>query len=70
MALQQAVRGAGRAPGTTLAAQYRRIADRRDAKRAITAIAHRPLSIAYHVIACHEPYRERGSLIPAIPRLS
>jgi transposase len=60
-ALVQAAHGAARAHGTALAARYRRIAARRGAKRAIMAVAHRLLIIAYHVIAQREPYRELGA---------
>jgi transposase len=61
IALVQAAHGAARAQGTALAARYRRIAARRGAKRAIMAVAHRFLIIAYHVIAQREPYRELGA---------
>ena len=60
-ALVQAAHGAARMKGTALAAQYQRVAARRGAKRAIMAVAHRLLIIAYHVIARREPYRELGA---------
>jgi transposase len=60
-ALVQAAHGAARTKGTALAAKYRRVAARRGARRAIMAVAHRLLLIAYHVIARREPYRELGS---------
>ncbi len=60
-ALVQAAHGAARRKGTALAAQYQRVAARRGAKRAIMAVAHRLLVIAYHVIARREPYRELGA---------
>ncbi len=60
-ALVQAAHGAARMQQTALAAQYRRIAARRGARRAIMAVAHRLLVIAYHVIARREPYRELGA---------
>ena len=60
-ALVQAAHGAARAHGTALAARYRRIAGRRGAKRAIMAVAHRLLIIAYHVIMHRVPYRELGA---------
>ncbi len=60
-ALVQAAHGAARMKGTALAAQYRRVAARRGARRAIMAVAHRLLIIAYHVIARREPYRELGA---------
>ena len=60
-ALVQAAHGAARTKGTALAARYKRVAARRGAKRAIMAVAHRLLVIAYHVIARREPYRELGA---------
>ena len=60
-ALVQAAHGAARTKGTALAAMYKRVAARRGAKRAIMAVAHRLLIIAYHVIARREPYRELGA---------
>ena len=60
-ALVQAAHGAARTKGTALAAKYKRVAARRGAKRAIMAVAHRLLVIAYHVIARREPYRELGA---------
>ncbi len=59
-ALVQAAHGAARMRGTALAAQYRRVAARRGARRAIMAVAHRLLIIADHVIARREPYHELG----------
>jgi transposase len=59
-ALVQAAHGAARMKGTALAAKYQRVAARRGAKRAIMAVAHRLLIIAYHVIARREPYHELG----------
>jgi len=60
-ALVQAAHGAARMKGTALAAKYHRVRARRGAKRAIMAVAHRLLIIAYHVIARREPYRELGA---------
>ena len=60
-ALVQAAHGAARMKGTALAAKYQRVAARRGAKRAIMAVAHRLLIIAYHVIARRERYRELGA---------
>ena len=60
-ALVQAAHGAARMKGTALAAKYQRVAARRGAKRAIMAVAHRLLIIAYHVIARREPYHELGA---------
>jgi transposase len=60
-ALVQAAHGAARVKGTALAAKHKRVAARRGTKRAIMAVAHRILVIAYHVIARREPYRELGA---------
>jgi hypothetical protein len=46
---------------TYLAAQYRRLAARRGAKRALVAVAHSILVIAYQVITRREPYQEWGA---------
>jgi transposase len=59
--LVAAARGAIRNKQSALAAQYRRIAARRGDKRAIIAVAHSILVIAYHVITRQEPYRELGA---------
>lgn len=57
----QAAHRAARTKGTGLAAKYRRMATRRGARRAIMAVAHRLLLIAYHVILRREPYRDLGA---------
>src|ERR1700687_950287 len=44
-----------------LSALYRRIAARRRAKRAIMAVAHALLEIAYHMLKRKEDYRELGA---------
>jgi len=58
--LVQAAHGAKRKKGTYLAAQYHRLAARRGKKRAIVAVAHSIVVIAYHVLSRREPYRELG----------
>lgn len=60
-ALNQAAHAAARTKNTYLAAQYHRLAGRRGAKRAIVAVEHSILVIAYHLIQRREPYRELGS---------
>ena len=60
-ALVAAAQSAARTKQSYLGAQYRRIAARRGAKRAILAVAHSMLVIAYHLIARREPYRELGA---------
>jgi transposase len=60
VALVEAGHGAGRKKNCYLQAQYRRLAARRGKKRALVAVGHSILCIAYHVLADGEPYRELG----------
>jgi len=60
-ALVQAAHGAAHTKNTYLAAQYHRLAARRGNKKAIIAVAHSILVIAYHLIQRQEPYRELGA---------
>jgi len=50
-----------RAPGTYLHAQYHRIARRRGKNRAIVAVAHSVLVIAYHILKDQRPYSDLGA---------
>jgi transposase len=59
--LVQAAHVAARTKGTYLSAQYRRLAGRRGKKRAILALAHSMLIMAYYMIQRQEPYREVGA---------
>jgi transposase len=59
--LVEAAQAAARGKHTYLGAQYRRLAPRRGAKKAIIALAHTILVIAYHVLRRHEPYRDLGA---------
>jgi transposase len=59
--LVQAAHAAARTKGTYLSAQYRRLATRRGKKRAILAVAHSILVMAYYIIQRQEPYREAGA---------
>jgi transposase len=59
-ALNQAAHAAAHTKNTYLSAQYYRLAGRRGAKKAIVAVEHSILVIAYHLIKRHEPYRELG----------
>src|SRR5258707_2579613 len=59
-ALVQAAQAAAHMKHTALAARYRRIAARRGAKKAVIALAHSLLVIAYHVILRREAYHELG----------
>lgn len=60
-ALIQAAHGASHTKHTYLVAQYRRVASRRGKKRALVAVAHSILVIAYYVLTRQEPYRELGA---------
>jgi transposase len=60
VALNQAAHAAARTKHTYLSAQYRRLAGRRGKKKAIVAVAHSIVVIAYHLMQRHEPYRELG----------
>jgi transposase len=60
-ALIQAAQAAARTKGTYLSAQYHRLAGRRGKKKAIMAVAHSILVIAYHLIQRKEVYRELGA---------
>lgn len=60
VALNQAAHAAAHTRNTYLSAQYHRLAGRRGKKRAIVAVAHSILVIAYHLIKRNEPYRELG----------
>jgi hypothetical protein len=59
-ALTQAAWAASHTKTTYLSAQYHRLAARRGRKRAIVAVAHSILIIAYHLIKNKEVYRELG----------
>jgi transposase len=59
-ALTQAAQAAAHTNNTYLAAQFHRLAGRRGKKKAIIAVAHSILVIAYHLIKKNEPYRELG----------
>jgi transposase len=60
-ALTQAAWAASHTKHTYLSAQYHRLAARRGKKRALVAVAHSILVIAYHLIKNQEVYRELGS---------
>jgi transposase len=59
--LGSAALGATRKKDTYLNAQYRRIAARRGAKRAQTAVAHSILVAAWHVLTTNTAYHDLGS---------
>jgi len=58
--LNQAAHAAIRTKGTYLSAQYHRLAGRIGKKKAIVAVEHSILVIAYFLISRNEPYRELG----------
>jgi transposase len=59
-ALNQAAHAAARTKDTYLSAQYHRLARRIGRNKAIMAVAHSIVVIAYHLIQRQEPYRELG----------
>ena len=59
--LVEAAWAASHAKHTYLAAQYRRLAARKGAKRALVAVAHTILIIAYHIIRDGTTYEDLGS---------
>jgi transposase len=58
--LIQAAHAAVKVKGTYLSAQYQRLVGRRGPKRAIVAVAHSILGIAYHLIARDQDYQDLG----------
>lgn len=60
-ALNQAAHAAARTKDTYLSAQYHRLARRIGRNKAIMAVAHSIVVIAYHLIQRQEPYRELGA---------
>lgn len=58
-ALVEAAWVASRAKGTGLAAKYQRLVKRMGKKKALVAIGHTILRIAYHVLKRRMPYQER-----------
>lgn len=58
--LVEAARVAGRTKNTYLSSQYHRIAARRGANRAVVAVAHSILMIAYYILKRRQPYIELG----------
>ena len=59
--LVQAAWAAIKVRGSSFGTRFRRIAKRRGDKRAAIAVAHRLLTVVYHVLTRNEPYRELGS---------
>jgi transposase len=61
LALVEAAQAAARTKNTYLAAQYGRIKGRRGHNKAIVAVAHSILVIAYHLLTCEQPYTDLGA---------
>ena len=59
-ALNQAAHAVAHTKNTYLSAQYHRLAARRGKKKAVVAVMHSILVIAYHLIQRHEPYQDLG----------
>jgi hypothetical protein len=59
--LIQAAHAAVKVKDSFLAAFYHRLVARRGAKKAIVAVAHKLLTLAYTLLRKREPYRERGA---------
>ena len=60
-ALIEAAAGASRAKDSALQARFRRVLRHRGPKKAVVALAHALLRIAYHVLADGTTYRELGA---------
>lgn len=59
--LVEAARAVSRSKDNYLAAQYARLRSRRGGGKAVVAVAHSMLAIAYHVLSRQEPYRDLGA---------
>jgi transposase len=59
--LTEAANAAARTNGTYLASQYARLRGRRGHKKAIIAVAHSILVVAYHLLERGEPYSDLGA---------
>jgi transposase len=59
--LVQGAWAASHTKDTYLAAQYHRLIGRRGKRRALVAVAHSMLVIAYHMLKKHQPYHELGA---------
>jgi transposase len=60
--LIEVAHAASKTKDTYLSAQYRRLASRRGKQRALVALGHTILVIAYHILTRRGPYRELGPL--------
>jgi len=60
-ALTQGAWAAARTKGGYLETYYRRLARRRGRKRAVVALSHTMLGIAYHILSTNQPYQDLGA---------
>jgi transposase len=58
--LVQAAHAVAHTKGNYLSAQYHRLVGRRGKKKAVIAVAHSILVIAYHMLKRHQPYQDLG----------
>jgi transposase len=58
--LVEMAHAAAKTKGTYLSSQYRRIAARRGKKRALMAVGHTILVMAYHMLMRRQPYQDLG----------
>jgi hypothetical protein len=59
--LIEAANGASHTKDTYLRAQFNRLVTRRGKKRALVALGHSILVIAYHVLTRRQPYQDLGA---------
>ena len=59
--LGEVAQAIARSPGTYLHAQYQRLARRRGKNKALMAVAHSVLVIAYHMLKDKRPYSDLGA---------
>jgi transposase len=59
--LAEVAQAIARSPGTYLHAQYQRLARRRGKPKALMAVAHSVLVIAYHILTDKRPYTDLGA---------
>jgi transposase len=60
-ALVESAQAAARSKNNYLAAHYARLKGRRGHKRAIIAVGHSILVVAYHMLSRHQPYHDPGA---------
>ena len=60
--LVEIAQGAAKTKNTSLAAPYKRLAARRGKKRALIAVGHTVLIIAYTLLTRRQPYQDLGAV--------